>query len=142
MKKIYYILFICLVMASCSEVGYDDNYFIKNDLRYPVTVSRYDNNNICDTIIVESHETVLYLSVSGFGSSPFDDDINTVCITQNVFIINDTISVTYKPTDTYDKNPCMTHSWKILEEDSKKKQTSHKVLYTITEEDYQNALSH
>ena len=141
MKKILYVLFLLMILSSCSESGYDDYYYIKNDLDYPIMVSRYDYNNISDTMIVNSNEMILYLSVNAIGSSSFDNDNNSICITQNTFIFNDSVSITYKPSDTYKKNPCMSHCWEIINEESKKKLTSHKVLYTITEEDYQNAIS-
>ena len=142
-KSIYILTALCLtLLQSCiKESGYDDNYYIKNKLDRDVKVIRHDMNNISYSFIVKSDETILYASPAGFGNSPFDSDINTICMTHNTFIFNDSVCIIHKPHDSISKNPCMTHSWEIIKEEHKRNLGSHDVLYTITEEDYQNAIS-
>ena len=54
---------------------------------------------------------------------------------------NDTIVINYRKEDSFSKNICYINNWTILKNEHKKGGKHIEVLYTITEDDYQNAIS-
>lgn len=151
-------IFSFAVLLSSCDPGYDDTYKVRNGLDRDIKLTQgriYGTNEKAkpsDTIIIKPDETKVVYHEGGIGFSPFDgivQDIDYILYNQNdypyPYIIFDD-SIDYKIYDysnegiikTFEKSFFKKSCWEILSRN--KNDNVHEVLYTITEEDYQNAV--
>ena len=143
-----------VLMSSC-DPGFDDTYKVKNGLDRDIKLTQgrvYGTNEKVrpsDTIIIKPDETKVVYQEGGIGFSPFDGivlDIDYILYEEyRPYIIFDD-SINYKILDysnegiikTFEKSIFKKSCWEILSRNEN--DNVHEVLYTITEEDYQNAV--
>ena len=143
------------LLSSCDS-GYDDTYKVRNGLDRDVKLTQgcfygtNENVTLSDTIVIKPDETKVVYQEGGIGYSPFDgivQDIDYILYNQNdyPYIIFDD-SIDYKIYDysnegiikTFEKSFFKKSCWEVLSRNDNN--NIHEVLYTITEEDYQNAI--
>lgn len=147
-------IFSFAVLLSSCDPGFDDTYKVKNGLDRDVKLTRSvygTNENVTpsDTIIIKPDETKEVYQEGGIGISPFDgkvQNIDYILYEEYMpYIIFDD-SIDYKILDysnegiikTFEKSIFKKSCWEILSRNEN--DNVHEVFYTITEEDYQNAV--
>lgn len=137
----FWLVVFLLCLNSCVYESYfKDDYYILNNTQNTVHCC-FDE--IQSDIVIEPDEKVFLKSVSGYRQpSPFD---NSEVYLEYGWIkgtihFNDSVSVTYSFDDTFDKSTYLLDCWDIVKEHKTMGSSTHEVLYTIDERDYQNAL--
>ncbi len=75
--------------------------------------------------------------------SPFDNDeeyLYYAACAYGTIRFNDSVSVTYHIEDTFDKSALLKSCWEVIKQHKTMGSSTHEVLYSIDELDYQNAL--
>lgn len=148
-------IFSFAVLLSSCDPGFDDTYKVKNGLDRDVKLTQGSvygtNENVTpsDTIIIKPDETKEVYQEGGIGISPFDGKVQNIDYIlyeeYRPYIIFDD-SIDYKILDysnegiikTFEKSIFKKSCWEILSRNEN--DNVHEVFYTITEEDYQNAV--
>ncbi len=142
------------LLSSC-DPGFDDTYKVKNGLDRDIKLTQgyaydaYENVKFSDTIVIKPDETKKVYQDGGLGISPFDGKVQNIDYIlyeeYRPYIIFDD-SIDYKILDysnegiikTFEKSIFKKSCWEILSRNEN--DNVHEVFYTITEEDYQNAV--
>ncbi len=142
--------FCAAVLHSCVyEPYYIDNYLVSNKFSEPVKIFKgytTDSSFVhTDSLFIEkNNEMEFYEDRRSRHWSPFDSDEEFIFPFSNLYFhlcFNDSVSVFYKDFDSsFAKSMSRTACWAILSEHHTMGRSTHKVLYTIDEQDYQNAL--
>lgn len=148
-------IFSFVVLLSSCDPGFDDTYKVKNGLDRDVKLTQGSvygtNENVTpsDTIIIKPDEIKEVYQEGGIGISPFDGKVQNIDYIlyeeYRPYIIFDD-SIDYKILDysnagiikTFEKSIFKKSCWEILSRNEN--DNVHEVFYTITEEDYQNAV--
>ena len=148
-------IFSFAVLLSSCDPGFDDTYKVKNGLDRDVKLTQGSvygtNENVTpsDTIIIKPDEIKEVYQEGGIGISPFDGKVQNIDYIlyeeYRPYIIFDD-SIDYKILDysnegiikTFEKSIFKKSCWEILSRNAN--DNVHEVFYTITEEDYQNAV--
>lgn len=148
-------IFSFAVLLSSCDPGFDDTYKVKNGLDRDVKLTQGSvygtNENVTpsDTIIIKPDEIKEVYQEGGIGISPFDGKVQNIDYIlyeeYRPYIIFDD-SIDYKILDysnegiikTFEKSIFKKSCWEILSRNEN--DNVHEVFYTITEEDYQNAV--
>ena len=148
-------IFSFAVLLSSCDPGFDDTYKVKNGLDRDVKLTQGrvygTNENVTpsDTIIIKPDETKEVYQEGGIGISPFDGKVQNIDYIlyeeYRPYIIFDD-SIDYKILDysnagiikTFEKSIFKKSCWEILSRNEN--DNVHEIFYTITEEDYQNAV--
>lgn len=148
-------IFSFAVLLSSCDPGFDDTYKVKNGLDRDVKLTQGSvygtNENVTpsDTIIIKPDEIKEIYQEGGIGISPFDGKVQNIDYIlyeeYRPYIIFDD-SIDYKILDysnegiikTFEKSIFKKSCWEIFSRNEN--DNVHEVFYTITEEDYQNAV--
>ena len=128
---------LCVMLSSC-DPGFHDTFKVKNGLDRDIKAF---NDNTYDTITIKSGKVEIVEENGGIGISQFENQ-DEYLYSYPIIIFDD--SIVYEIGNQWDLARSFKRSifkkscWEILEADDKA--NTYKVLYTITEEDYQNAL--
>lgn len=137
----FWLVVILVCLDSCVyEPYFKDDYYILNNTSNTV-LCYFDE--IKSDLVIEPDEKVFLKSVSGYRQpSPFDNDEAYLEYSwiKGTIHFNDSVSVTYSFDDAFDKCTYLLDCWDIVKEHKTKGSSTHEVLYTIDEQDYQNAL--
>ena len=150
-KYLISLLLVLLTVVSCKPI-YQDTFYIENlsgrnvvcRLEYNVASGVTCNSNAI-SVGTEKQEFFSMDIVST--SSCFDHNSNFILGDNSnvnfkiIFIFDDEVSISYDKSSTFSNNPCLTRNWNVFREIDKRYNKQHHAVYTITEEDYQNAIS-
>lgn len=134
-------LFVLIaLLPSCDPVFYD-TFKIKNELGRDIKATDLHGH---DTITIKNGEVKIALENGGLGTSQFSYT-NTDRYLQEypVIIFDNSVAYTSKNTELikqFEKSIFKMSCWEILFFEDRKMSDNCEVLYTITEEDYQNAI--
>ena len=129
---------LCALLSSC-DPGFHDTFKVKNGLDRDIKAF---NNTTYDTITIKSGKMEIVEENDGIGISQFENQGEYFIDSYPRIIFDD--SIVYEIGNQWDLATSFKRSifkkscWEILEANDKA--NTYKVLYTITEEDYQNAL--
>ena len=96
-----------------------------------------------DSIIRPNEKVHLYTQRMDRNPSPFDNDEDYLYYSSCAYgtiRFNDSVFVTYHSEDTFDKSTLLKSCWEVTKQHKTMGSSTHDVLYTIDEQDYQNAL--
>ena len=140
LKKLSVILIFSLavLLSSCDPV-FNDTFKVRNEFGRDIKAV---NNTTYDTIVIHSGKVEIADELGGIGISQFENTSEYLHRTP-LIIFDDTIVYTindlgFSSVADFNKSIFKKSCWEILEANDKS--NSYEVLYTITEEDYQNAL--
>lgn len=150
-KICYITIFLGFMLSKCVIESYQityDTYFIKNDLSCPITYKSGYDSTTATTIFPGERKKIqilyfenkvthscFYYGISSKGIVNLD--VGTIS-----FDDGSNISIAYKKSDDFDKNPCFCNAWKIVAKEKVMKNCyNYEVEYTVDEEDYRNALA-
>lgn len=145
-RKIIFILFLPFMLTSCfwADPHYEDSFYVKNMSGQSVTCKLEHNRIYTGDVMVEKNEKEYLFAVHALPTSSCFDNGSQYIFSVDfkfVFIFEDSTTICYDKNSPFSKNPCLTNNWEIFDKVDKKKNKQYKALYTITEEDYQNAIS-
>ena len=131
-----------LCLNSCVYESYFiDDYYVVNNTSNPV---KYVFHGMQTDSIVQPNEKVLvYTQRMDREPSPFDNDEEYLYYAAGAcgtIRFNDSVFVTYHNDDTFAKSTLLKSCWEVTKQHKTKGSSTHEVLYTIDEQDYQNAL--
>ena len=123
------------------EPYFIDDYHIMNNTESPVM---YRIRGMQTDSIVQPNERIfMYEQQMDRNPSPFDNDEEYLYFSACAFAtiqFNDSVSVTYQSEDTFAKSTLLKSCWEVTKQHKTMGSSTHEVLYTIDEQDYQNAL--
>ena len=96
-----------------------------------------------DSVIQPNEKVFIYEQQRSREPSPFDNDEVNLYFSACAFAtirFNDSVSVTYHVEDTFAKSTLLKSCWEITKQHKTRGSSTHEVLYTIDDQDYQNAL--
>ena len=131
-----------LCLRSCVyEPYFIDDYYVVNNTSNPV---KYVFNGMqTDSIVQPNEKVLLYSQRMDRQPSPFDNDevyrYYSACAFSTIRF-DDSVYVTYHVEDTFTKNTLLKSCWEITKQHKTMGSSTHEVLYSIDEQDYQNAL--
>ena len=152
MKKLFKLLSIAYLIVLCAscDPSHSETFYVENKYNDTIGLTFLHYN---DSIIISPNQRVVINSYSGMSYPILSSVINNYEEEQsdNTYIdnmtshstiyFNDSIMINYQKDDTFKKNICYINSWTVLKNEDKRKGRTIEILYTITEEDYQNALN-
>lgn len=131
-----------LCLSSCVyEPYFIDDYYVLNNTSNPVKYVFYGMQT--DSIVQPNEKVLLYSQRMSQEPSPFDNDETHLYYSKCTFgtiHFNDSVSVSYHIEDTFAKSTLLKSCWEITKQHKTMGSSTHEVLYTIDEQDYQNAL--
>ncbi len=140
LKKLSVIVIFSLavLLSSCDPV-FNDTFKVRNEFGRDI---KSVNNTTYDTIVIQSGKVEIADELGGIGISQFEKTSEYLHRTP-LIIFDDTIVYTindlgFSSVADFNKSIFKKSCWEILEANDKS--NTYEVLYTITEEDYQNAL--
>jgi hypothetical protein len=101
------------------------------------------NGMQADSIVQPNEKVLVYTQRMDRNPSPFDNDEEHLyysACAYGTIQFNDSVYVTYHNDDTFAKSTLLKSSWEVTKQHKTKGSSTHEVLYTINEQDYQNAL--
>ena len=133
---------VLLCLNSCVyEPYFIDDYYVLNNTSNPIKYVYAGMQT--DSVIQPNEKVFIYEQRMGRKPSPFDNDEVNLYFSACAFAtirFNDSVSVTYHVEDTFAKSTLLKSCWEITKQHKTMGSSTHEVLYTIDEQDYQNAL--
>jgi hypothetical protein len=128
--KILFIITLNVLFFSCDKKGVLELYIVNqytNTIKMEQRTYNDSSNYVIDTVyVLKPNAKIRIHRFSRIGSPP---EIKNI-------IFNDSVSIFYTSSDTFQKNMCYGSCFKIVSEN----EYLDKATYTVDEEDYQNAL--
>lgn len=137
--KILFIITLSVLSFSCDKKGVLELYIVNqytNTIKMEQRTYNDSSNYIIDTVyVLKPNAKIRIHRFSRIGSPPEIKNTIATYAYGNI-IFNDSVSIFYTSSDTFQKNMCYGSCFKIVSEN----EYLDKATYTVDEEDYQNAL--
>lgn len=136
---------LAIVLLSLNSCVYEpyfiDDYYVLNNTSNPIKYV-FDGMQT-DSVIQPNEKVFIYEQRMDREPSPFDNDEVNLYFSACAFAtirFNDSVFVTYHVEDSFAKSTLLKSCWEITKQHKTMGSSTHEVLYSIDEQDYQNAL--